>query len=366
MNVLTHFIEPSAVDAWDAWFRWRDQGGLHDLTIDATWSRVADAVARVEGRMANLWAQRFADAFADWQLLPNEYLLRDAGTGVPMLAEDAPAAVLNAAAFVRVPSGTALCVDRDRLLATAALAVRLLDDVLLAMADASASAPASGFRIGMIGMADALLRLGVRYDSEAGRRLAGEIAATLAAGCLQGAIALAAERGHPDQDGHRLARLWRGRSMPSELIADGLYWGVRHSRLTAIDSQPRLALLANNVADALDPVMGHDLSSRDPVHRNPATASRHVSALEPHGAYVRAWPVEPVPAETLENVPVTARIELRAAVQPWIDAPIEYPLIALQAPDRHTRKQCATLAQRSGLPVPRWRLLPRAVSAQHR
>lgn len=358
---MTRFFEPMAVDAWDAWFRWRDMSGLHDLTIDATWDRVADAIARVEDRMAGQWAQRFADAFAAWQLLPNEILLRDAGTGAALPPQDAPAAVLNIAAFVRAPVGMVPSLDCDRLFSVAALAVRMLDDVLLAATPPPAKT--SGLRIGVIGMANALFRLGLRYDSDAGRRQAAEIAQTLAEGCLHGAITLAAERGHPDQNRHRLALRWRDRSISPELIADGLHWGVRHSRLTAIQSHPRLALLANNVADALDPVLGRDRIGRHRTYDG-LPSSGHYSGIERRGTYNKAYAAEP--AETLESVPIKARIELRAIVQPWIDAPIEYLFAALQEPDPDIQAQCTALTRLSGLPFPGWRLLNHAAPLRQR
>ena len=44
------FVSPVAVEAWDTWFRWRENGTLHDDTVDATWRRVASAdVAACDG-----------------------------------------------------------------------------------------------------------------------------------------------------------------------------------------------------------------------------------------------------------------------------------------------------------------------------
>ena len=342
-------MEPLAVEAWDAWFRWRHQGELRDLTIDSTWSRVADAIAVVEGDAAAIWSQRFADAFTDWQLLPDERLLCHAGTDLPLQLDGAPSAVLNAAAFVRAPLGAQPRLDRDRLHSAAALAVRLLDDALL-----SAPATAPGLRIGLIGVADALARLGLSYDSDPGRRQAREIVAALAEGCLWGATALAAERGGRNLEGS--APRWHARETPSELIADALRWGIRHLELTAVASQPRLAVFANNVANALDPTIGRELIPR---------YAALDGLLPAHGAGAIRLRVQPTktglatqaPAGTLATVAARAQIALRAEVQPWIDAPIDYPLPALKPPDRFTREHCVALAQRSGLPSPRWQLI---------
>ena len=42
------FLDPVAVEAWDAWFRWREDGQLRDISVEATWERVAGALAQAE------------------------------------------------------------------------------------------------------------------------------------------------------------------------------------------------------------------------------------------------------------------------------------------------------------------------------
>lgn len=70
-----------AVDIWDAWFRWREQGALRDLTVNATWDRVATALASIEPADATIWSERFTDAFRAWRLLLDERILATAGRG---------------------------------------------------------------------------------------------------------------------------------------------------------------------------------------------------------------------------------------------------------------------------------------------
>lgn len=350
MSRLTLFSDPAAVDAWDAWFRWREAGALRDLTIDDTWARVAAAIAAAEQAGAAAWSQRFAAAFSAWELLPDEHLLRSAGAagGVPALGADV--AVLNVAAFVRaLPRGGA-CFERERFRRAAALAVRLLDDALLA-----AGMPPGALAIGVIGLADAFAALGLRYDSEPARRQAGDIAAVLAEGTLQASVALAIERGACDADRAALAEGWRRRGMPRELVADALRRGVRHPRLTTIRSQPRLALLANNVADALDPMIDAGVSRRIPPVNGGGPATAGVA-----GAWIRATGrADPVVAgeDVLSRVPAAAQVDMRAAVQPWVDAPIDYPLAALSEPDDDSRAACADYLRRRGLAVAAWRVV---------
>lgn len=256
MRPASPFTEIAAVRAWDAWFRWRDTAGLRDRTIEATWWRVARDIARVEGTQAESWGRRYFEVFSRWQLLPDERLVRSAGTGMPIAPEGVLRASINARAFVG-PHG--LDIDYNGIVDTACLAVRLLDAAQRAP-DSPFPADA-GLRIGLLGVADALAALGLAYDSDAGLAAAAEIAAALARGARLGAD----ERGRSD------------------------------ARLTGIVPQPRLAQLANLASDAVDP----PVPERD-----------------------RLRPPE---------VSCEARLRMRAAVQPWIDDPIDY-LSPIDAP----------------------------------
>ncbi|TXI51119.1 MAG: hypothetical protein E6Q50_02070 [Lysobacter sp.] len=335
----TAFTDPAAVDAWDLWFRWREGARLRDLTIDATWERVARAVAGAEGADASLWAQRYSDAFSKWQVLPCERLLREAGTGVAVgPAASAPQAALNVSAFVRQSRGTATRFDRDEFVRVCGLTVRFLDDAALT----SGHPTTSGLQIGLIGMADALAQLGRGYAGEAACAQAREIASAFAEGCLLGDLALARERGANAVDGKRWGVRFRARGLSAELLADARRYGLRYSRLTAIGSQPRMALLANNIADALDPAV------RLSAHERPLAARWRDAGLD----------------RTSPGAAHIAQLELRAAIQPWIDRPIDTPLLALREPDEATRAECAAHAAALGLKTQRWRLLDISTAAR--
>jgi hypothetical protein len=57
----------------------------------------------------------------------------------------------------------------------------------------------------------------------------------------------------------------------------------------------------------------------------------------------------------LENLPWTAQIAMRAAVQPWIDEPIDYPLLVEGEPDPELRAEARRQAAIHGLGSPAWR-----------
>lgn len=334
MLPTTRFTDRAAVDAWDSWFRWRNAEGLRDRTIDATWWRVADAIADSEGAQDRRWAYRYVDAFSRWQLLPDERLLRMAGTGAGLVPFASPSAALNVAAFVIAPLTPQARFDGERFAGVASLAVRLLDDALVTM---HGSAPNfSGLRIGLIGLADALHLLGIRYHDHRAVEQACAVGTALATGTLRGTTELAQERGPIDARPVHLVALWRDRGAPDDLVAAAMHGGVRHTRLTAIGLQPHLALLANNASDALDPPVPRPC--RDLAGPGSTTTTTTADASPPSATAM-----------------VTAQLAIRAAIQPWIDAPIEYPVTVTNEADPETIESYARLASDYGLCEPSFR-----------
>lgn len=309
MARTTRFSSLAAMDAWDARYRWRNGNTLHDSSIDATWRRVADALAVQEDALAPLWAHRFVNAFSRWQLLPDERLLASAGTDRACRPLSAPVAVVNIAAFVEGHAIGRARLDGCGLIETAALATRLLDDAALryGMDDDC------DLRIGLIGLADALHMFGLPYGSDRAMRLATTVASLLAEGCLRGNVDLAAERGSDDVSRMRGALLdtLRSRGMPAHLVHEAAIHGLRHLRVTAIEPHPELARLANEATDALDPL------PRDAARGHDAQGHCIGNAL----------------------------VRLAAAMQPYIDAEIQVPSYpAVQSPMVHVRHDAAASA----------------------
>lgn len=324
------FTRLAAVEAWDAWFRWRDRARLHDLAIEDTWKRVAAALASVEANAAPAWSARFFDAFRGWRLLPDERLLASVGTGKITWSAADLGAVLNVAAFVSPGQSQSVSLALPALADCAAVAVRALDNAALL-----AGAPASRLSVGLGGVADALALLGVAYDSDAGRAQAAAMARALAEGALRASIQLAAARGrHAGDAGPALARA-AARGVPRALLQELARDGVRHVQLTAIVRHPRLAALANGIADAVDPLDG-TCDARGADRSAGGRSGAPATAVEPAAS-------------------LAAQLALRAAMQPWIDVPVTYPLLAFREPDAIERREIRRHAARHGLAAPAWR-----------
>jgi ribonucleoside-diphosphate reductase alpha chain len=341
------FTDLASVHAWDAWFRWRDQAVPRDATIEDTWHRVATALASAEAGHAAGQHLRCMDALASWRLLPDERLLRDAGTGRITWRDGILHAVLNAAAFVPSGSGSGIAISLTSLTDCATLAVRVLDNAALL-----AGVTAPRLRIGLIGIADALALLGFGYDSDAGRAQAASMARALTEGCFIGNTQLAAERGACADDIRATLARAALRHTPQVMLHDAARHGLRHAQLTAITSQPRLALLANDVADAADPLRGENHAhviaalSGQRVIRSSGYA---LNLLRKRGTGRGDWPA------TLAEMPCTTQIMMRAVLQPWMDETITYPLLATHRLDEHQRHEARRQAALHGLGDPVWR-----------
>lgn len=328
MEPLSPFRNTLAVETWDTWFRWREGGRLRDVTIEDTWERVASTLA-ANAAHAPDFKQRLLDAFASWHLLPDERLLMRAGVVAPPWEAGDLHAVLNAASFVRVSAARHASFDHAHYADIAALAVRALESA--ADLYTGHAQQASRARIGIIGLGDALALLDLHYDSDAARAQAAAIALALAQGCLAGSIALARERGAQVRCDARWIEEARRRGYRRDLIEAAAEHGLRHGRLTAIVSQPRLAALANGVADALDPVS-------DGATNDSADGAR--------------------PAD------VAAQLRMRSSTQPLIDEPIDYPVSIDREPNAADMTAWNALARQLGLAPPTWRHAERTVGVQ--
>lgn len=325
MRHLSPFHDIVAVEAWDAWFRWREHGQLRDVAINDTCQRVARALSPAEPpeRQA-AFEQRLLDACLSWKLLLDERILVTAGTGAPDWAADGLVAVLNPAVFVQAPFTVQAAFRHESFEDAAELAVQALDNATL-MAPSRHRRGGSHLRIGLIGLADALAQLRLPYDSQPGRDAARDIARSLARGCLRGSVRLAHERGAAFAVPDVPSLSYKLRELSRELAEDAARHGVRHPRLTEITSQRRLALLANNVTDAVDPLLAqgyaHTISGADATRSvcSPGYAIALAQRLNARQA------LRSLAGELTTLVP-EAQIELRAAMQMWIDSPILYPL----------------------------------------
>jgi len=211
----------------------------------------------------------------------------------------------------------------------AAIGVRLLDDVIDASsvplpAQAEAMQATRRIGLGVTGLADALILMGLPYDAPEGRNAAAEALATICHAAYRTSIGLARERGpFPALDRKRHLEGPFIRSLPEDIRRGIERHGIRNSHLLAIAPTGTISLLAGNVSSGIEPVFA--ARSRRRVRQADGSV-RELDAVDP--AWSR-WtethgPDEPLPRafRTAADLSSAAHIEMQSALQPLVDGAI--------------------------------------------
>jgi len=235
---------------------------------------------------------------------------------------------INLIRFVHKPFSAAASVDHAAIARTVEVAVRLLDNVIDVShfplpAQAQAAQQARRLGLGMTGLADALIMLGLHYAQAEARQQAASIMQTICHTAYRTSIALAQEKGsfpgfepEPYLQGPFVAAL------PQDIREAIAAHGIRNSHLTAIAPAGTISLLAGNVSSGIEPVFDwrfeRRLLDRDGNYRVFAAEDyAHAlwrrecgdAALSP--AFVTAQQIEPL-----------AHLQMQAALQPLVDSAI--------------------------------------------
>ena len=236
---------------------------------------------------------------------------------------------LNLARFVLDPFTAGARLDLDALRATTAVATRLLDNVI----DCSAfplqqqAAQARGSRrigLGITGLADALIMLGLNYDGERARHEAAGAMQNICHAAYRASVDLAREKGafpYFDRDAYLQGRFVR--SLPADIRTGIATHGIRNSHLTAIAPAGTISLLAGNVSSGIEPVFGFT-HTRMVLDRSGAYERFE---LEDHALRLfreQGNPVTDLPGAFVAacSLPPAAHLAMQAALQPVVDSAI--------------------------------------------
>jgi len=236
---------------------------------------------------------------------------------------------INLTQFVRAPFSDTASVDLAGIAATAAIATRLLDNVtdlsrfpLARQAEQARATRRIG--LGLTGLGDALIMLGIPYGSAAAAQWAGEVMRAITESAYRTSIELAREKGtfaRLDRDRHLQQPFIR--HLPDDIRAGLGRHGIRNSHLTAIAPTGTISLLANNVSSGLEPVYRFEYKRR--VREADGTLSEHAVTdhayrlfREQHGADAPLTPAFVTAAEVSPYM----HLDMQAALQPWVDSAI--------------------------------------------
>jgi ribonucleoside-diphosphate reductase alpha chain len=246
---------------------------------------------------------------------------------------------LNLTAFVRQPFSASASLDLDALADAAGVATRMLDAVidLSRFPLREQAEQARGSRrigLGITGVADALILLGLRYDSPAARDQAAVAMRRVCHAAYRASVALAVEKGpfpYLMRDAYLASPFVK--RLPDDIRAGIASVGIRNSHLTAIAPAGTISLLANNLSSGIEPVFAR-------VQRRKVRTLEGGSAwhrVEDHAAWLwrERFGSRPGPAAFVaaHEVPPEDHLAMQAAVQPYVDnaisktinVPVEIP-----------------------------------------
>ncbi len=232
---------------------------------------------------------------------------------------------INLTAFVHDPFGAKARLDMDGVQQTAAIATRMMDNVI----DASRfplekqAEQARGSRrigLGLTGLADTLVMLGLHYAEAPARELAARIMQLICHAAYRNSIDLAKEKGRfPFFDREKYLRGKFIQGLPRDIQDDIARHGLRNSHLTAIAPTGTISLLANNISSGLEPIYEYSYTRR--VLERDGRYTEH----ELNDYALRLWrerhSKEKLPATFVDtrSLTPTAHLGMQAALQPFVD-----------------------------------------------
>jgi ribonucleoside-diphosphate reductase alpha chain len=232
---------------------------------------------------------------------------------------------INLTTFVRKAYSSEAFLDLQGIMRTAKIATRMLDNVidLSQFPLGKQREQAQNTRrigLGITGLADALIMLGLRYDDQDTRRLASKIMRTICHTAYRTSIELARGKGaFPLFDGQRFLQGAFVKSLPDDLqtiIAD---YGLRNSHLIAIAPAGTISLLANNISSGLEPVF--DFRYDRCVMEADGTQRKFEMSDFAWDLWQKQHRDGPLPHQfvTAQTLPPQAHLMMQAALQPFVD-----------------------------------------------
>jgi len=236
---------------------------------------------------------------------------------------------INLTRFVRDPFSDRAGFDIARIVETASVATRFLDNVTDLSAfpmekQRQTAHAARRIGLGLTGLGDALIMLGVSYGSADAVRLASEVMRCITESAYRTSIDLASEKGvFPglDREQH-LARPFIEHLSP-ELRAGIARYGIRNSHLTAIAPTGTISLLANSISSGLEPVFRFEHKRK--IREADGTFSEHRVTDFAYRLYreLRGPNTPLTPAfVTAGEISPFLHLDMQAALQPWVDSAI--------------------------------------------
>ena len=251
---------------------------------------------------------------------------------------------INLTRFVVSPFTPEAHFDEPAIERTATVAVRLLDNVIdvsrFPLPQQAESARGSRrVGLGITGLGDALVMLGLTYGDERSLAVARDVMRVLCHAAYRASIGLAQEKGSfPYFDRDKFLEGKFIRQLPAGIQEEIASHGIRNSHLLAIAPTGTISLLADNVSSGLEPIFAAEYA-RDVLDANGKPQKFQLTdyALALWRRPVGAGPF-PSNFITATELDAGAHLDMQAALQPFVDnsisktinVPREYPFSQFQ------------------------------------
>lgn len=172
---------------------------------------------------------------------------------------------INLAACVESPFTEVARFDMAGIACLAGDATRFLDDVIdlstFPLREQAVEARATRrVGLGVTGLADALVMLGLHYDSDAARSTAVDVLRVIRDAAYRASVRLAEEKGaFPEYSRDPYLSGGYVGALPTDLRDEIAAHGIRNSHLLAIAPAGSISVLANNVSSGIEPVFAADM-----------------------------------------------------------------------------------------------------------
>ncbi|MGB3280067.1 MAG: adenosylcobalamin-dependent ribonucleoside-diphosphate reductase [Pseudorhodobacter sp.] len=235
---------------------------------------------------------------------------------------------INLATLVFAPFSDKAKLDQKALSTLVATAVRMMDNVVdssrFPLPQQAAEAQAKRrIGLGVTGLADALLMLGLCYGSEAAAERTEAWMKAIARAAYLASVDLAKEKGaFPLFDAEKYLASGTMQAMDEDVRAAIRTHGIRNALLTSIAPTGTISLYAGNVSSGIEPVFAYAYT-RKVLQKDGSRTEEEVVDYA-----VRLWREmhgdTPLPAHFVnaQTLPPLDHVRMQAAAQKWVDSSI--------------------------------------------
>ena len=261
---------------------------------------------------------------------------------------------INFAKLVEKPFEKGAKINEAELESLVATAVRMMDNVVDASKfplkeQAQEAKNKRTIGLGVTGLADALLMVGLRYGSDEAAVQTERWLHILARSAYAASVELAKEKGaFPLFDAEAFLKSGSMQLMDKEICSDIEKYGIRNALLTSIAPTGTISLYAGNVSSGIEPVFAYSYT-RKVLQKDGSNTEEEVVDYA-----VRMWreikgdtplPDYFVNAQTLSPL---EHVKMQSAAQKWIDSSISKTINCPEDIDFETFKSVYTEAYETG------------------